>query len=132
MLVRRRGVRRRADRAAALRSQEVLVPAVADVPADEFLAAAVVDRGVDQVDPAIEHRAQEPAGLVVADRRASRLAAQFHGAVAEDGHVGAGPSQGTRLDRHACTLSAATACPPPGFEHSLASMSAFTSRTLRA
>jgi hypothetical protein len=42
---------------------------MAEMPADEFLAAAVVDRGVDQADPAVEHRAQQPAGLLVVNRR---------------------------------------------------------------
>jgi len=41
--------RRRAEQAAALGRQEVLIPAMAEVPADEFLATAVADRGQRQV-----------------------------------------------------------------------------------
>jgi hypothetical protein len=30
-----------------------------DVLADQFLAAAVIDRGVDEVDPFVEHRVEQ-------------------------------------------------------------------------
>ena len=43
--------RRVAEEAPAFGGQEVLVAPVPDVTADQLLAAAVVDRGVDQVDP---------------------------------------------------------------------------------
>ena len=71
---RRRRVRRELEQAAALGGEEVLVAAVGEVAADQLLAAAVVDRGVDQVDAAVEHRVEQPARVVVVDRRAARLA----------------------------------------------------------
>ena len=52
-----------AGHAAALRGEEVLGAAVGDEPADQLLAAAVVDRGVDEVDAGVEHGVEQPAGL---------------------------------------------------------------------
>ena len=88
---------RGAEQAAALGSQEVLVAPVAQVTPDQFLAAAVVDGRVDQVDAAVQHLVEQPSRGVVHDRRAVRLAAQFHGPVAEDGHVRSGPPQAAGL-----------------------------------
>ena len=82
---------------------------MAEIPADEFLAPAVIDRRVDQVDPPVEHRIEEPAGLLVVNRRSPWPASQFHGPVPEDGHVRSGPPQRARLDRHDRTLSRAAA-----------------------
>src|SRR5215471_11877329 len=88
--VRRRHVRRQLQRAAALGRQEELIPPVTDESADELLAPAVVGRGVDQVDPAVEDRVQQPARVLVCYLRPSGQAPQLHGPVAEDGHVRAG------------------------------------------
>jgi hypothetical protein len=55
---------------------------------------------VDQISFAVEHGAGQPARVLVGDRRAAGLAAQFHGSAAEDGHVCAGAPERPRLDRH--------------------------------
>src|SRR5215472_18325132 len=91
--------RRWPEEAAALGGQEVRVAAMAEVPPDELLAAPVVDRCVDQVDPPVEHLVEQPARVLVLHRRAVWLTTQLHGPVAEDGHVRSGPPQGARLDR---------------------------------
>src|ERR1017187_783484 len=85
---RRRGAGRRiTQQAAALGRQEVLVAAMAEILPDEFLAPAVVDRGVDQADAPVEDRAEKPARLLVLNPRSPGLAAQLHGPVPQDGHV---------------------------------------------
>ena len=43
-----------------------------DELADQLLAAPVVDRRVDEVDPLVEHRVEQRAGVLVADLRARR------------------------------------------------------------
>ena len=115
---RRPGIGRRvAEQTSALGRQEVVLPAVAEIPADELLAAAVVDRGVDQVDTPIEHRVEQPARVLILDRRAARLAPQLHRPVPEDGHLRPGPPQNARLDRHGphVTGGRQPRCrPPPG------------------
>ena len=58
-----------ARQATAFRGQEVLLAAVTEMPADELLAAAVIDRRVDQVDPAVEHGVQQAARLLIVDGR---------------------------------------------------------------
>jgi hypothetical protein len=50
---------RLADEAAALRGQEVLRAPASDELADQLLALAVVDRGVDVVDPRVQHRVED-------------------------------------------------------------------------
>src|SRR5262249_56382148 len=80
----------RPQRAAAFGRKEKLSPPVTDGCADELLAPAVVGRGVDQVDPAVEDRVQQPARVLVCYRRPSRQAPQLHGSISEDGHVRAG------------------------------------------
>jgi hypothetical protein len=98
--VRRRRVGRDLDQAAALGGEEELVPAVADVRADELLAAAVVGRGVDQVDAAVEDRVEQAPGVLVGDLGTARLASELHRPVAEDRHVSAGAPKGSSHDRH--------------------------------
>jgi hypothetical protein len=44
--------RRITDEAATLGGQKILMAAVGDIAADQFLASAVIDGGVDQVDTA--------------------------------------------------------------------------------
>ena len=65
MRVGRRRVGRGVERAPAFRGEEELVPAVAEVAADQFLAAAVIGRGVDQVNAAVEDRVQQAARVFV-------------------------------------------------------------------
>ena len=57
------------ERAPALGGEEELVPAVADAGADQLLAAAVVGRGIDQVDAAVQNRVQQPARVLIRDLR---------------------------------------------------------------
>ena len=73
---------------------------MADVAADQLLAAAVVGRGVDQVDAAVEDRVQQAARVLVRDLRTARSAPQLHGAIAKSGHVRAGTPEGSCHDRH--------------------------------
>ena len=73
---------------------------MSDELADEFLAAPVVNRGVDKVDPLVEHRVEEAAGIIVADVGTCRLSPQLHGAKAKGRDLQAGPSQRTQL--YAC------------------------------
>src|ERR1039457_1139208 len=93
------------DTYCALGRQEVLVAAMGKIPPDELLAPAVVDRGVDQADSPVEYGVEDPARVLVVNCRSPRPASQFHGAVAEDGHVCSGPPQRARLDGHDRTLS---------------------------
>ena len=65
---------RRARNAAALRGEHVLRAAVRDEPADQLLAAPVVDRGVDEVDALVEDGAQQRSRLRVAQDRAASAA----------------------------------------------------------
>ena len=71
-----------------------------DESADELFAAAVVNRGIDQVDSPVEYRVEQLARVLVVNGRPARLASQFHGPIAEDGHVGPGPPQWARVDGH--------------------------------
>jgi hypothetical protein len=103
--VRRRGADRDLQQAAALRSEEVLLAAAAEVAADKFLAPAVVRGSVDEVDAAVEHRVQQAARVLVIDLGSPGLSAQFHRPVAEDGDVRASPAEGSGFDRHGVTLS---------------------------
>jgi hypothetical protein len=93
-------VGRELDRASAFGGEEELVPAMTDVAADQLLAAAIVGRGVDQVDAAVEGRVQEAARVLVRDLRTARPTSQFHRAIAENGHVRAGTPEGSCHDRH--------------------------------
>src|ERR1035441_4758673 len=77
---------------------------MAEILPDELLAAAVVDRGVDQVDSPVEHRVQQPACLLVVNRGPPGPAPQLHGPVPEDGHLLSAPPQPARVDRHDGTL----------------------------
>jgi len=87
---RRRG---RADHAAAFTRQVVLGAPARDVAPDALLAQSVVDRGIDVVDAGVEDGVEDGLGLGVADVAAPRDAAQFHGAVAEHGHIQSRPTQ---------------------------------------
>ena len=85
------------SRAAALGGEEELAAARAEVAADQLLAAPVVNRGVDQVDPRVEQLVEQPSGVLVGDRRTAQLArrtaelaAQLHRAVTQDRHLDAG------------------------------------------
>ncbi len=68
-----RAGRRVAEEASALGGQEVLVAPGPDVPADQLLAAPVIDRGVDQVDPRIENCVEQATGVLVVNRWSSGL-----------------------------------------------------------
>jgi hypothetical protein len=84
-----------------------------DVTADEFLAAAVVDGGVDQVDASVKHGIEEFRRLCILNRRARGLSPQLHGSVSEDCHVGTGTPERPGFDRHPrqATQDAVTGCP---------------------
>ena len=84
--------RRSSDQAAALGREDVLVPTMRDVLTDELLRRAVVDRGVDVVDPLVQHIVQHSTGLFGRNRStaAARRAAQLHGSKAENRRVDAG------------------------------------------
>src|SRR5215813_8253381 len=85
--------RRRTDQAAALAREVVLAAPVCDVTADALLAHAVVDRGVDVVDAAVQDGVEDRLGLLVADVAAPRGAAELHRSVAEHGDLKPGPSE---------------------------------------
>jgi hypothetical protein len=67
--------RRVTEQAPAFGRQEILAAPVAEIPADQFLAPAVIGRCVDQADPAVEYRVQQPPGLLVVYRRPVRRTA---------------------------------------------------------
>src|SRR5271169_6536448 len=100
MRVGRTRVGRDLDRAPAFGGEEELVPAVAYEGADQLLAAAVVGRGVDQVDAAVEDRVQQAARILIRNLGTARPASQLHGAVAENGHIRASAPEGPCHDRH--------------------------------
>src|SRR5256885_16590139 len=68
---------------------------------DPFLTAAVVRRGVDEVDAGVQGGIQHTLGLLVRDLRAGGGAAQLHRPVAEAGHFEAPPAKrAARQRRH--------------------------------
>ena len=71
------------------------------VAPDELLAAAVVGRGVDQVDAAVQDRVEQAPGVLIRYLGPPRQASQLHGAISEDGHVCLRPAERPRHDRHA-------------------------------
>src|SRR2546422_154551 len=86
---------------AALGGQEVLGAAMGDGRPDPFLTAAVVRRGVDEVDAGVQGGIQYARGLLLRDLRAGGGAAQLHRPVAETGHLEAHPAKhASRQRRH--------------------------------
>src|ERR1039457_777621 len=77
---------------------------MAEILPDELLAAAVVDRGVDQVDSPVEHRVQQPACLLVVNRGPPGPAPPPHGPV---------PAAGLRLVRRPRAAGPSPAAPWP-------------------
>src|SRR5215470_13435060 len=73
----------RPDQASAFAGEEILVAAMTDVAADALLAQSIVDRGVDVVDPGVEHRVEDGFSLILADVAAARCAAQPHCPITE-------------------------------------------------
>jgi hypothetical protein len=64
-----------------------------DAAADALLAEPVIDRGVNVVDPGIEHGAENRLGLSLADIAGTRGATQFHRAVAQRRDLQTGPAE---------------------------------------
>ena len=92
----------------ALRSQVELGAPVGDVPPDKLLAVAIVVRRIDQVDPRVEHRVQQPFGLLLGH------GAPVGRAVAQAGHVepGAAEQSGGHRFCHCKYVLSPPAVPP--------------------
>src|SRR5216684_9214347 len=84
---------RRGDQAAAFAGEVVLVAAMPDVAADPLLAEPIVDRGVDVVDPGVEHGIEDCLRLAFGNFAGTRGAAQLHRPVAEHRDLKPGSSQ---------------------------------------
>jgi hypothetical protein len=85
--------RRCADQAAAFAGEVVLVAAMPDVAADPLLAEPIVDRGVDVIDPGVEHGIEDCLRLAFGNFVGTRGAAQPHRPVAEHRDPKPGSSQ---------------------------------------
>jgi len=86
-----------AQEATAFRSQEVLIAAVREMAADQFLATAVVERRVDEIDARIKDRVEYLTSTFIVDGRTPPGASQFHGAIAENGDLDSGAAERTGL-----------------------------------
>src|ERR1035437_4918730 len=98
--VRRGRVPAHLDWAAALGGEEELIAPVPHVAPDELLASAVVGRGVDQADAAVQDRVEQASGVLVRYLGSPRLASPLHGAIPQDCHVRLRPAERPRHDRH--------------------------------
>ena len=79
--------------ASALRGQHVLGAAVGDEPADQLLAATVVDRGVDEVDALVEERVEQSPRVLIVDPRPAWRSPQLHRTEAERRNLEAGTAE---------------------------------------
>jgi len=77
------GGHRRVGDAAAFAGEKILGAAMRYETSDQFLAASVVDRGVDEVDACVQHRVEHLLRVMVGHLRPRRRAAQLHRTVAE-------------------------------------------------
>jgi hypothetical protein len=64
-----------------------------DEAPDQLLAAAVIDRGIDEVDASVEHGVEDSFSVFVRNLRTARLPSQLHGAEAESRHIEAGAAE---------------------------------------
>jgi hypothetical protein len=69
--------------AATFGREHILIAAMRNVFADQFLAAAVVDRRIDEVDALIQNRTQQHARGLIIERWPGRTAAKLHGTEAQ-------------------------------------------------
>jgi hypothetical protein len=93
------------EEAATLRSEEVLVPPIGEVAADQFLAAAVVDGRVDQIDAGIEDGVKHLTSGFVIDSRPPAGSPQLHGPIAKNGDFGSGAAEWAGLECHSRRLA---------------------------
>src|SRR6266851_3615924 len=77
------GAHRRVGDASAFGGEKILGAAMRYKTPDQFLAASVVDRGVDEVDARVQHRVEHLLRVMVGNLRPRRRAAQFHRTVAK-------------------------------------------------
>src|SRR4029450_621477 len=110
-------------RTAAFCGQYELAAAVREKPADVFLAAPVVVRCVDEVDPAVDDCVQDLLGLGVLDRPAAPnpRPTHLHRAVTQLGHRQSRPAQ--QVLRHRL-ISHENSCPGPTIDRDEAQASA--------
>jgi len=91
----------RADQTAALAGEVVLGAPGRDVAADALFAQPIVDRGVDVVDPGVEHGVQNNFRLRFGDVAAARRPTQLHCPVAQHRDRQPGASEFSLWYRHA-------------------------------
>lgn len=87
--------RRRADQTAAFAGQIVGRAPIRDIAAGPLLTESVIDRGVNVVDPGIEHGIKNGFRLRLGDVAGARGAPQFHRPIAQRRDLQAGPPEFT-------------------------------------
>src|SRR5690349_20777939 len=82
-----------AGHTSAFRGKQEFRAAVSNEPADQFFAATIIDRSVNEIDTNIEDCIQHLLRLLVGDCRAYRLTAQFHCTKTQSRDLQSGSSQ---------------------------------------